>query len=58
MALADAELEYRCPCLRMRAAWFQGLGLDVDDECVGCEIDGDDHCRFKAVAKRPSVDGP
>jgi hypothetical protein len=40
---------YDCPCLEMRAGWFEGFGLSVNDSCVGCVRTSGDACRFKAT---------
>jgi hypothetical protein len=44
--------EYRCPCLQMRAGWFEGLGLDVEDSRSACMTHGDEVCRFRATVRR------
>lgn len=54
MLRAARSLEvYRCPCLRMRAGLFEGMGLEAEDELVGCQTQGADGCRFHAVLRRP-----
>ncbi|MEU5539635.1 L-2-amino-thiazoline-4-carboxylic acid hydrolase [Streptomyces sp. NPDC020362] len=44
---------YRCPCLEMRAGWFEGMGLDVEDRRSACMTHGDAVCRFRATVRRP-----
>ncbi|MFC5718953.1 hypothetical protein ACFP1Z_02000 [Streptomyces gamaensis] len=40
---------YQCPCLELRAAWHEGLGLDVESDSIeGCLKDGADACTYKA----------
>ncbi|WP_406205711.1 hypothetical protein OH807_31385 [Kitasatospora sp. NBC_01560] len=43
---------YDCPCLELRAGWFEGLRTTVDDSCVSCQRTGSDACRFRAVLRR------
>ncbi len=45
--------EYQCPCLDLRAGWFEGLGVQVRDEVVACLRTGDEVCRFRACLKEP-----
>jgi hypothetical protein len=50
MLRAAGTLEgYRCACLEMRAGWFEGVGLPVQDTCVECARTGGEVCRFRAV---------
>lgn len=44
---------YECPCLDMRAGWFDGMGVTVRDKCVECQRTGGSACRFRAVLERP-----
>ncbi|WP_412542570.1 hypothetical protein R8Z50_08780 [Longispora sp. K20-0274] len=44
---------YECPCLQMRAGWWEGLGLTVRDTVVDCARTGGDACRFRAEVDRP-----
>jgi hypothetical protein len=44
---------YECPCLDMRAGWFDGMGVTVRDKCVECQRTGGSVCRFRAVLERP-----
>jgi hypothetical protein len=54
MLRAARSLEaYRCPCLRMRAGLFEGMGLQVEDRRIACQSDGSDSCQFHAVLRRP-----
>ncbi|WP_018349613.1 hypothetical protein [Longispora albida] len=43
---------YECPCLDMRAGWFEGLGLKVRDSVVECQRTGGECCRFRAEVDR------
>lgn len=45
---------YRCPCLDLRAGWFEGLGVRADDECLSCLRQGAPACRFRAVLSERS----
>lgn len=39
---------YVCPCMELRAAWHEGLGLEVERDCiVGCLKDGADACTYQ-----------
>lgn len=49
---AGAIEGYECPCLDMRAGWFEGLGIEVSDQKLCCQRDGADACRFRAVIHR------
>lgn len=54
MLRAARSLEgYECPCLDMRAGWFDGMGVTVRDKCVECQRTGAPACRFRAVLERP-----
>jgi hypothetical protein len=54
MLRAARSLEgYECPCLEMRAGWFDGMGVSVRDSCVECQRTGGSACRFRAVLQRP-----
>ena len=54
MLRAARSLEgYECPCLEMRAGWFDGMGVTVRDKCVECQRTGASACRFRAVLERP-----
>lgn len=48
LAAAGAIEGYDCPCLEMRAGWFSGMGVAVQDSCVECARTGGDICRFRA----------
>lgn len=40
---------YACPCLELRAGWFEGLGLDVaENRVVACLKDGGSACTYRA----------
>jgi hypothetical protein len=54
---ARALPHYRCPCPAMRGGWFEGIGVEVTDERIECELDGADVCRHRAVLRRPAPDG-
>lgn len=43
---------YDCPCMELRAGWFEGLRTTVEDSCVSCQRTGSDACRFRAVIRR------
>ncbi|GAA2133728.1 hypothetical protein GCM10009760_10210 [Kitasatospora kazusensis] len=43
---------YDCPCLELRAGWFEGLRVDVEDSCVECQRTGGEVCRFRAELRR------
>ena len=45
---------YECPCLDMRAGWYEGVGISVQDSCLECERTGGSACRFRAVVTRPT----
>lgn len=52
MLKASRSLEhYRCPCLDLRAGWFEGIGVKAEDEVVECMRDGAAVCRFRACLK-------
>ncbi|MFE0422065.1 hypothetical protein [Streptomyces sp. NPDC058953] len=52
MLAATKSLEgYECPCLDLRAGWFEGIGVSADDEVVACMRDGAETCRFRACLK-------
>ncbi|MEU6368601.1 hypothetical protein ABZ876_23375 [Streptomyces sp. NPDC046931] len=52
MLAASRSLEgYQCPCLELRAGWFEGLKVKADDEVVECMRDGAAACRFRACLK-------
>ena len=52
MLAASRSLEgYQCPCLDLRAGWFEGLKVKADDEVVACMRDGAAACRFRACLK-------
>ncbi len=48
---------YRCPCLEMRAGFFEGMGIEVRDSLIECQLTGGDVCRFRAVVNRGDGDG-
>lgn len=43
--------DYQCPCLELRAGWFQGIGVQATDEVVECMREGASVCRFRACLK-------
>lgn len=46
---AGALGTYRCPCVEMRAGWFDGLGLEPEENRVTqCVLDGAECCRLVA----------
>ncbi|MCM2429998.1 L-2-amino-thiazoline-4-carboxylic acid hydrolase [Streptomyces sp. RKAG337] len=47
---------YRCPCLEMRAGWFEGMGLTVEDSRSECMTSGSEVCRFRATVRRTDLD--
>lgn len=47
---------YECPCLSMRAGWFEGMGVIVRDRRVECMRTGGGCCRFRAVVDRAADD--
>lgn len=52
MLKASRSLDgYRCPCMELRAGWFEGIGVQVTDEVVECMRDGAPVCRFRACRK-------
>ncbi|MEU5978370.1 hypothetical protein [Streptomyces sp. NPDC047315] len=51
LAASRSLAEYRCPCLELRAGWFEGIGVKADDEVVSCMRDGAEVCRFRACLK-------
>jgi hypothetical protein len=52
MLKASRSLEgYRCPCMELRAGWFEGIRVQVSDEVVECMRDGAPVCRFRACLK-------
>ncbi|MGH3757434.1 hypothetical protein [Actinophytocola sp.] len=40
---------YQSVCIPVRAGFYEGLGLSVEDEHVECQFDGDEVCRFRTV---------
>ncbi|QDY77052.1 hypothetical protein [Streptomyces qinzhouensis] len=53
MLAASRSLEgYDCPCLDLRAGWFEGIGVKADDEVVACMREGAESCRFRACLGR------
>lgn len=42
---------YQCPCMQLRAGWFEGIGVQVSDETVECMREGAVVCRFRACLK-------
>jgi hypothetical protein len=53
MLKAARSLEsYQCPCLEMRAGFFAGMGLEVDDSRLDCLASGGQACQFRAVVRR------
>ncbi|MDQ1653128.1 MAG: hypothetical protein QOI35_2328 [Cryptosporangiaceae bacterium] len=48
LAAAGSLDGYDCPCLPMRAGWFDGLGLRTEDSCIECQRTGGEVCRFRA----------
>ncbi|UED86265.1 hypothetical protein [Streptomyces profundus] len=42
---------YQCPCLELRAGWFEGIGVRAADEVVECMREGASVCRFRACLK-------
>ena len=52
LRIARALDTYACPCLDMRAGWFEGMGVSVRDSCVECRRTGGEVCRFRAVVDR------
>jgi hypothetical protein len=58
MLRAAGTLEgYECPCLDLRAGWFEGLGIPVRDSCVECQRTGGATCRFRARIQRDGEGG-
>ncbi|MFE2940708.1 hypothetical protein ACFXKG_16840 [Streptomyces sp. NPDC059255] len=58
MLRAAGTLEgYECPCLELRAGWFEGLRVPVRDSCVECQRTTGSVCRFKARILRDGEDG-
>ncbi|MFJ8233171.1 hypothetical protein ACIQ9E_24985 [Streptomyces sp. NPDC094448] len=54
MLAASRSLEgYDCPCLDLRAGWFEGIGVTADDEVVACMREGAASCRFRACLRAP-----
>lgn len=52
MLRASRSLDgYRCPCMELRAGWFEGIRVQVSDEVVECMRDGASACRFRACLK-------
>ncbi|MFI9648312.1 hypothetical protein ACIHAA_18695 [Streptomyces sp. NPDC052040] len=52
MLAASRSLEgYQCPCLDLRAGWFEGLKVKADDEVVECMREGAEACRFRACLR-------
>ena len=52
MLKASRSLEgYQCPCMQLRAGWFEGIGVQASDEVVECMRVGDPVCRFRACLK-------
>jgi hypothetical protein len=52
MLKASRSLDgYRCPCMELRAGWFEGIGVRASDEVVECMRDGASVCRFRACLK-------
>lgn len=47
---------YDCPCLELRAGWFEGLRVPVQDSCVACQRAGADACRFRARIERDATE--
>lgn len=43
---------YRCVCLPLRSAWYEGLQLAVRDDRLACQIEGAPACRFRTVCGR------
>ncbi|MGW0334181.1 hypothetical protein ACWD0J_20335 [Streptomyces sp. NPDC003011] len=52
LRVARALDGYACPCLDMRAGWFQGMGITVRDSLVECQRTGSEVCRFHATIVR------
>ncbi|WP_436775341.1 hypothetical protein [Yinghuangia sp. YIM S09857] len=48
---------YVCPCLELRAGWFEGIRVPAVDSVVECMRDGDAVCRFRACLT-PEHDEP
>jgi hypothetical protein len=52
MLKASRSLDgYECPCMDLRAGWFEGIGVKASDEVVECMRDGAPVCRFRACLK-------
>jgi hypothetical protein len=52
MRKASRSLEgYECPCMQLRAGWFEAIGVQASDEVVECMREGDPVCRFRACLK-------
>ncbi|MFJ5264911.1 hypothetical protein ACIQAC_31065 [Streptomyces sp. NPDC088387] len=52
MLKASRSLEgYQCPCMELRAGWFEGIGVRASDEVVECMREGASVCRFRACLK-------
>jgi len=52
MLKASRSLEgYECPCMQLRAGWFEAIGVQASDEVVECMREGDSVCRFRACLK-------
>ena len=52
MLKASRSLEgYQCPCIELRAGWFEGIGVQASDEVIECMRDGASVCRFRAYLK-------
>ncbi|GAA1970724.1 hypothetical protein [Kitasatospora viridis] len=52
MLRAARALEgYECPCLELRASWFEGLRVPVSDCRLECQREGSETCRFRAELK-------
>jgi len=48
---------YECPCMELRAGWFEGMGISVRDSCMECQRTGGEACRFRAVVQRDDSRG-
>jgi hypothetical protein len=58
LRLAGSLGTYRCPCVQMRAGWFDGLGLKAEQNRVTqCILEGAECCRLVATVSGYSVPG-
>ncbi|MFE9427081.1 hypothetical protein ACFYNO_29405 [Kitasatospora sp. NPDC006697] len=49
---------YDCPCLALRASWFEGLRVRVSDCRLECQREGSEICRFRAELLTETTDTP